>query len=131
MNHEIKVSETRFPSLTEAVIAQLGETESMPDVCNHGAAGGFPGFTYYADTLKFYADNKRDILAMLETLAEDTGTDMLEMVAGFNCLKDDHFSPAVIGEAIWSGEGEDADAIRNALAWFALEEVSREMNPDL
>ena len=36
--------------LIKAVIRQLGGKEALEDVYNHGADGGFSGFTYYSET---------------------------------------------------------------------------------
>ncbi len=130
MKTKIKVSDTRYPRLTRAVLRRI-DRESLEDVVNHGASGGFPGFTYYADTLAFYKAHKGDILAMAQAMAEDLGEDMLAMIAGFNCLRDDKLGASEIGEALFSGRGDAATNVRNAMAWFALEEVARELNPDI
>jgi hypothetical protein len=130
MKAKIKASETRFPSLTRAVLRRV-DLESLEDVCNHGASGGFSGFTYYADTLAFFKAHKADILALAQSQAEDFGQGMLEMIAGFNCLKGDNLNPDAVAQAIYTGKGDNAVNVRNALAWYALEEVARELNPNL
>jgi hypothetical protein len=130
MKTQIKVQDTRFPRMTRAILRRL-DREALQDVVNHGAAGGFSGFTYYADTLAFYKAHKGDILALAEQMASDMGEDMLAMIASFQCLKHGPFSPSEIGEALYSGRGEAAATVRNAMAWFALEEVARELNPEL
>jgi hypothetical protein len=56
---------------------------------------------------------------------------MLEMIAGFNCLKADKLTLDDVAQAIYTGKGDNATSVRNALAWYALEEVARELNPDL
>ncbi|MDR3130446.1 MAG: hypothetical protein LBU18_02770 [Treponema sp.] len=35
---------------------------TIADCTKHGADGGFPGFTYYSDTLAFFRRNRQDIL---------------------------------------------------------------------
>ena len=127
---QVKVNETRCPKLTRAVLRRV-DRESLEDVCRHGAAGGFSGFIYYPDTLAFYSAHKADILAMAQAMADDFGEDMLAMIAGFGCLRDEKLSASAIGEALFSGRGEDAQSVRNAMAWFALEEVARELNPEI
>jgi hypothetical protein len=72
MKTQIKATDTRFPSLTRAVLRRV-DRESLEDVCNHGAYGGFPGFTYYADTLAFFKAHKADILALAQSQAEEFG----------------------------------------------------------
>ena len=124
-----KVNDTRFPRLTRAVLRRL-DRDQLFDVCNHGASGGFPGFTYYTDTVAFYKAHKADILAMAQSDASGFGMGMLEIVKGFNCLNGD-YSVDEIGEALYSGRGDGSTQVRNAMAWYALESVARELNPGL
>lgn len=130
MKTYVKSSDTRFPSLTRAVVRSLGGRDSLEDVCNHGAAGGFAGFTYYKDTLAFFGAHKADIMQLAKDMAADFGQDALQMIAGFQCLKDDKLSCMDVAEAI-NGDTENTTNVQNALAWFALEEIARELNPDL
>ena len=117
--------------LIDAVNDQLGGDEeenkqTMKDVCAHGADAGFPGFIYYSDTVKFFDENKDAILEEVKEMASSLGEDALQMIAGFVCLKDAKFSTTEIAEAVYGNlKGDDAVSIKNALAWFALEEVSR------
>ena len=124
------IKSTRNPSLTKAVPAQLGGRESTVDVANHGASGGYSGFTYYTDTVAFFDANRNAIMALVREMASDFGQDGLEMVAGFTCLKDDKLTPMDVSDALHT-ETENTQTVKNALAWFALEEVSRELNPEL
>ncbi len=130
MKTQIKVEQTRFPRMTRAILRRV-DRESLEDVVRHGASGGVSGFTYYVDTLAFYKAHKGDILALAQSMAEDLGEDMLAMIAGFQCLKNDKLTASEIGEAVFSGRGDCATTVRNAMAWFALEEVARELNPDI
>lgn len=130
MKTQVKVNDTRYPRLTRAVLRRVSR-ESLEDVVNHGASGGFSGFTYYTDTLAFYKAHKGDILALAEGMAEEFGQDMIEMISSFGCLKNDGLGQSEIAEALYSGRGDCATTIRNAMAWFALEEVARELNPDI
>ena len=132
MKTDIKVSDTRFPRLTRAVIRQIGDVESLTDVALHGADAGWTGFTYYTDTVAFFKAHKADIMALAENLAGDLGEDTLAMIAGFNCLRNlgANFSAYGISEGL-SGRGDYADIIRNAMAWFAAEEIARELNPEI
>lgn len=119
---------TRYPALADAVLAQT-DADSLADVARHGADAGFPGFTYYSDTVAFFQANKRDILAMLRDLASDMGEDALAVVAGFVCLRDLKLTADDVAQAIYA-DGEHSVAVKNALAWYALEEIARELNPD-
>lgn len=137
MKTNIKVSETRFPRLTRAILRRL-DREQLEDVARHGADAGWSGFTYYNETCAFYKAHKADILELAKQSADEFGKDMLAMIGDFNCLssgsypnRKPDYTATEIGEALFSGRGECADLIRNAMAWFALEEVARELNPDI
>lgn len=131
------VNSTRQPSLTAAVLEQLGgdsdETRNtLREVAEHSADAGWTGFTYYSDTLAFFAANKAAIIARLKEDGVEFGQDPLAIVAGFGCLKGLKLSHTDIAEAIYRpGESEHFQTVRNALAWYALEEIARELNPDL
>jgi hypothetical protein len=131
------VHDTRIPALTESVLSQLGIAfngegiSTLEDIARNSADAGWSGFTYYTDTLEFYANNRDSILKLAEELAADLGEDMLGMIANFGCLKSDKLSPTTIAAALYEGKGEDATNVRNAMAWFALEEIARELCPDV
>lgn len=117
-------------SLIRAVIRQSGGwqsfRESALDITNHGAAGGFSGFIYYTDTVKFARNNRDLILCTARALASDIGDgDEYQLIAGFNCFEGDNMTPGAVARAIHTGKGDDATSVLNALAWFALEEVAR------
>lgn len=113
-------------SLASAVIRQCGGWESFKemaqDVANHGADGGFHGFIYYTETVKFAKAHKADILDYARQMADDCGLSLYGMIGGFNCLK---ISEGEAAEAIHNSRSDDHTSVMNALAWFALEEVSR------
>ena len=115
--------------LIRAVSRQLGSweyfTESAEDIRNHGADGGWNGFIWYDDTRKFYRRNRAAILALLESLADDLGEDLLSLVAGFNCLRTYKLTQNEVAQALYLSKGEWVDTVQNAMAWFALEEVAR------
>ena len=121
---------THLPAgLVRAVIRQSGGwdsfRESAPDVANHGAAGGFSGFIYYADTVPFAKRNKANILEYAESMASEIGADggALGLIAGFNCLSD--ITALDVASALYKRNDENAQRVFNALAWFAVEGVSR------
>lgn len=133
MKTTINTTETRFPSLTRAILKNL-DREQLEDVARHGADAGWSGFTYYNETVAFFKAHKADILEMAKQDANDFGQEMLEMIRGFRCLGNNSkpdYSTDEIAEAIYAGRGECSDLIRNALAWYALETVARELNPDI
>ncbi len=113
-------------SLIRATVRQCGGwadfQEMAEDVANHGADGGFSGFIYYAETEAFFKRNKESILQLAQEMASDMGQPFLDFIAGFNCLgceADD------VAEAIYGTKKPDDSHVKNALAWFAFEEVAR------
>lgn len=122
--------------LIRGVLRQLGggaeAWDSLRDVANHGADGGFPGFTYYADTVGFFKRYRREIASLAEEMADDLGENVSEMVAGFNCLGGRERRSALteylpsVNRCLYGGRVADDDTdVANAMAWFALEEVAR------
>lgn len=114
--------------LIGAVVRQAGGweyyRESSRDVSNYGASGGYAGFIYYSDTEAFTRRNKQLILELATeraTLLDAVG--LIAFIASFNCLRDD-FTQEEIARAIYQGKGDAVTQVFNALAWFALEEVS-------
>ena len=114
--------------LIRSVIRQFGGLErfeqSSPDVYNHGIDGGYGGFIYYTDTVAFFKRNRKEIMELAESQAQELdGVGDLEMISSFRGMAD--FSQTEIAKAIYTGRGECADQIRNCLAWYAAEEVCR------
>ena len=118
-------------SLIRATIKQFGGFESFkenaPDVTNYGISGGFGGFIYYCDTCAFYAKQRKNIITVAQSLAEDIGENLIEMVNSFNCLRLDDGDSYMqeIGETLYGNKSQHDTQVANALAWFAAEEVCR------
>lgn len=121
-----------YARLIRAVIRNIG-IESVQDVVNHGIDGGFNGFIYTADTVRFFEAHKNQIMQLAEEQARDFGQGVLDMIRGFNCLqtqgKPDYTTSEIAKGIFAGGQGWDmsADAriIQNAMAWYAAEEVCR------
>lgn len=114
--------------LVTAVVRQVGGWENFKeiakDVSEHGANAGFSGFTYYTDTLKFYRNNQKEIRELVAHTASDLGEDPVMMVNNFNCLVGRTNTNAV-GKTLYGTKANHDTNVANALAWYALEEVSR------
>ena len=116
-----------------AVLTQLGITDlnedamtTLNDIVDHGISGGFNGFIWYTDTVKFAVDNIEAIKDQLKEDAQEFGDESIaELVSSFNCLGG-NYSQDEIAEAIYT-EDEDATDIMNALAWYAAETVARDI----
>lgn len=113
------------PRLVRAVIRQLGGKDSLPDIASYGIAGGFHGFIYYVDTVAFFRRNRKEIVSLLESVADDLGDDVINMVRSFGCFRNDPPTVTEIGRGIYGLVSVDNPWIPNALAWFAAEEVAR------
>ncbi len=118
--------------LINVVIKQLGggdQTEVLENVYNHGADGGFSGFTSYYDTMGFFKKNKKLILELLVNISEDLDEDPFFLIKTFNCLKDEKLLALEIAEVLYGGDKKSdvATILMNALSWFALERVAREV----
>jgi hypothetical protein len=101
---------------------------NLADCTKHGADGGFPGFTYYSDTLAFFRRDRQGIVKNLVLIAEELGEDIIGMVQGFGVFRYEMSpSPAEVGRALLWGTGALKDGLTglyNVFAWFCLEEIS-------
>lgn len=131
MNMSKLIANTNIPAaLVRAVVRQMGGwdsfKESARDIANHGIDGGFHGFIYHSDTVKFAKAHKADILAYAREMASDIGEPgAYSLIAGFNCLRDLKLSGDEVADCVNNSRHEDYTQVMNALAWFAGEEVAR------
>ena len=96
---------TIIETLYKAVKAYSSmDDDYIKDAARHGADSGFPGFTYYTDTVKFYEANKDEIWEMLYEDYEQLGHDnILQMIGDFGCA-----------------DVTTHDEFANLLSWYAL-----------
>lgn len=59
------------------------DSEQIGDLIEYGAAGGFPGLTYYSDTGKLYEEHKDEIWDALFEDAENQGLSIPALVGTF------------------------------------------------
>jgi len=111
--------------LTDEVYSTLASLRSAND--------GYDGFIYYHQTCKFALDNRNLIKDCLRDLADGMGESLLDVVKGFNSLKEYKDIEDKIGFCLYAppaeiDQDEDEDGaitqILNSLAWYALEEVA-------
>ena len=102
-------------SIKEWIINNLDEGQ-VAEVVLHGCAGGVvPELIYYADSCAFYKKYKEEIWQRLWDSWSDFGGDsVLHFIATFNGA---------------DSVGSD-DQFRNLLAWWACEDVCREVIAD-
>lgn len=143
-------------SLINAVVKQLGHTSAknsellltLKDISNHGIDGGYGGFVYYSDTVKFFDANKKDIIALANESAdsigyslgdESTAKKLRELEKDARSDKEmkqvkDFLFRTFDGDAVamilnfggWRNVGS-LDQLKNLMAWFAAEECAREL----
>ena len=118
--------------LNKAVIEQMGGfkafAENAPEIANNGIDGGFTGFTYHEDTLKFAQDNRELILDAMKETVDNSGwyESVPEMMGKWTDLKG--FSENEIAEALYSNDEnhEAHTSVYNAMAWYAGTTASHE-----
>lgn len=124
---EVIKENEQYKSLINAVIKQLGGTDSLNDIRNHGMSGGFGGFIYYSETHEFTRKNRKQIVELLEDTANQLGEDIVSMVGNFGVFrtnKMDNDDKKDLYKLLGGGMPEQG-TITNLMAWFAAEEVAR------
>jgi hypothetical protein len=111
--------------LAVAVIEQSGGwemfSENAPDIAAHGIDGGFSGWIYTADTVKFARVNRDKIVDWLISTAEDFGAEPVAMVQSWRCMEG-----CTLQEILWTIAGTSPDeTVANGLAWAVAEDVAR------
>lgn len=126
--------------LIRATVKQFGGMDNdlqntMENILSHGIDGGYSGFIYYSETVKFAVKNQKHIVALLEEQAEQLGEgDVISMV---NCFKPfrksgmdaDDKKDLYLFLAGQAGRCKEY-TIPNLLAWFVAEEVCRMFLPE-
>jgi len=130
MRQSAFIANSSVPSaLIRAVSRQIGGwqsfTRAAEDINNYGANTGWNGFIWTDENSRFYRRNREAIMELAQTQAADMGLDVLAMIVDFNCLKDYQLTQNEVAKALYLSEGEMADHVQNAMAWFALEECAR------
>ena len=107
--------EFKQDSIKEWILNNLDEGQDA-DVVLHGCAGGVVGeLIYYADTCAFYEKYKEEIWERLwDSWSDWGGESVLHFISTFN----------------GAGDVGSDDQFSNLLAWWACEEVCREVMAD-
>lgn len=112
INHEyIRNQSPEVQKMIRAIRRQLA-TDQLADVATYGADAGYPGFSYYTDTVKFYNRHEEAIWQLLEQDADDFGFDSV---------------PAYIASFNRASDAVDITQFKNLLTWYALEHVARNL----
>ena len=116
-----------YKRLINAVIKRVG-IDAVKDINNHGIQGGFNGFIYYSETVKFAKTYRKEIFNLLKMDAHMLGLELCDipsMVAGFGYFRDrkmddDDFTDLAM--YIVLGKSKE-HCIPNLMAWYAAETV--------
>ena len=133
---------TNLTDLQKAVINQLGYDELNEDSANKlnnvmlsscGASGGFGGFIYYSETIKFFDDNKKIIMNQLLEDRWSIGYNSLtEMLSSFNCFKGlETYNIEMFLIDSDNEDNKDQTTLKNGLAWYALETVAYQLEEEI
>lgn len=114
------------PALIHGVVDQVGGWESFQeiarDVSNYGADSGYSGFIYYSETVEFAEIYQGPIMRLVRDMADEFGTNWLDLIESFGCID---LQAHEIADILAGNDDDNKTQLFNALAWFALEEVSR------
>lgn len=104
---------TTKPNTFEEWLRETLEPTSIEDLAQYGADTGWPGLSYYSDTVELYNEYSEEIWDALADDAEDFGHDHpLELVATFGGAKD-----------VYS-----ATQFKNLLVWYMAERTARRLS---
>ena len=94
-------------------LLETQEKSTIKDTAQHGCSGGtISELIYYADTSAFYNKYKEEIWQRLSDMADDLGCEsILHLIVTFNGSKE-------VGSNL---------QLQNLLAWWAAEDVCREI----
>lgn len=98
-------------------------SEDLEDIAQYGAGTGFPGFTYYHDTVKFFKKFKPEIVRLVENISEEFGIGPVAFVKGFRHLD---VTDEEVAKTLYGADRQADIQVANALVWFALEELASE-----
>ena len=85
-------------------------SDSAEDIAKHGCVGGFPGITYYSETVEKYNDYHEEIWERLYEDGLAHGQNILELIASFNGSKN----------------VESDDQFKNLLVWYYIEQLAND-----
>ena len=109
--------------LYRAVVDQFGGKESFlecyNDVNEHGIAGGFPGFIYYADTVAFTETFWVDIREYLQEYTSELG--LAGWLKTLPAMKG--YTTADIEDGLYEEDSEHKVQVKNLIAWVVAELV--------
>jgi len=97
-------------TLIQAVRDHSGmDDEQIIDAGQHGADAGWPGFTYYNDTIAFYDQHEDAIYEFAADYADQMGYDNI---------------PSLVASFRRANDCDSVTGYKNLMAWFVLEHLN-------
>ena len=123
---QVTTENKEFSKLINAVVNRVGKY-CINDINNNGIDGGYNGFIYYNETVKFANYYRKLIIELLENDAESFGTDIIEMVGNFGVFRNNKMDIDDKKDLyrFLSGVKCQETTIPNLMAWYAAETVCR------
>lgn len=114
-----------YEELIKDVIDRI-DIDNVENINKYGINGGYPGFTYYADTTEFAYQHQDEILQLLTEDANDMGEEVTEMIKHFGAYKGkmDENERKEMYKYLGGGKTEEVQ-FPNLMAWYAAETVCR------
>lgn len=117
------------PPLMIAIIEQSGGwelfTENSGYVSKYGISGGYDGWIYYSQTMKFFEANRRAIINYLKELGDALNDSYLVYIAE-NILKDYEITVDEVAEVIFdhhSAQIDNHELVTNKIAWLVASDA--------
>ena len=107
--------ETQQATLEDWVRFEASLSDYLNDIAKHGASAGFPGITYYKDTVALYDQYSDEIWEALYEDAGAFGQTIPELIASFGGAKD---------------VGSDCQ-FKNLLVWYFVERIANQYSESI
>ena len=134
---DVVAEHPEYSHLIHAVVRQSGGTSNFESYISSscGIQGGYPGWTYYSDTIAF-AERKQNRKQIIQLLEEDVESfveeDIITMVSNFGYFRQNHSKKSTMNKddkrdmyRYLSEVKCKEHIIPNLMAWYAAETVAR------
>lgn len=115
--------------LQKAVLKQIriSEKEFIRNVSDYrNASAGISGFIYYDDTHQFTMRNQTEIIELLESMADEFGQEVGEMVSIFGVFRGEmsYQDEKDLYTFLSGSKNVEQGTITNVLAWLCVEQLA-------
>lgn len=130
---DVKLS-YQYGTVSKVVFKNTDLENTLKDISNYGINGGFSGFIYYNETIKFFNKLKKDIVEFANEEAHSIGygydnldllddEDMKE-VKNYLFRNFDVVTVSMITSFNGFEDVGDVDQLKNLMAWYVAEQVA-------